>query len=569
MPDARIRVAIAQVNPTVGDLKGNATKVLDWARRAADAGAQLLVFPELTLTGQPVQALARRLAFVEDSAQAPHDLATCLDSVGLGQLPTIVGYLDGGADGGPDRLRTTNTAAWLQFGDVQVVAHKPHVSSVSNPDRCECQGPSVMAAKVWINDVLVAVQVGDRGAAGADRVADPEADLVVVLQSLPFRGESIESRTEHWAAAARKTGTAFAIVNMVGGQDELVYDGGSMLVDGEGRLVARAPQFTEHLLVADLTVPVAAPGSCDSDSPDLDTVVFPAPPLAARGTVSPKLDPCEAVYAALVLSLRDYARKNDFRSVVLGLSGGVDSALVATLAADALGPENVHVVLMPSRYSSEHSVTDAEDLVRRQGLQSQTIPIHDLMDEFQAKLTLQGVAEENLQVRIRGTIIMGLSNEYGHLVLMTANKSELSAGNLTLYSDTAGGFGPIQDVYKTQVWELCRWRNQEAERAGETPPIPSRIIDKEPSGELRPGQLDADFIPDYRVFDSLVQQHVEGNDDLRGIAAAAADPAFADRVLQMVRRTEFKRRQYPVGPVVTTRSYGCDWQMPITNAWQG
>ncbi|MEU4772782.1 NAD+ synthase [Micromonospora sp. NPDC023644] len=568
MTGTRFRVALAQMNPIVGDLEGNAEKIIEWARRAEAAGAHLLVFPELALTGQPVQDLARRRSFVTASAGTLRKIAERLVSSGLGHLPTVVGCLDGTPDADSDAGPPRNAAAWLYDGDVLIAASKRYV-----PEACisEPRGhaePSVAMARFRINDVVVLVRIGDDAGDAPAADTGAAADLVVVLQSQPYRGPASDSRYEDWARRARAAGTPLAIVNMVGGQDELVFDGGSMVLAGDGQLVGRAPQFTEHLLVADLTLPTAAPSAGD-DGRAAVTVARPAPSVPAPVEISPPLDRCEAVYAALVLSLHDYARKNHFSSAILGLSGGVDSALVATIAADALGPDNVHVVLMPSRYSSDHSVTDAQDLVRRQGLQSRMIPIHDLMDGFQSKLTLHGVAEENLQVRIRGTIIMGLSNEHGHLVLMTGNKSELSAGNLTLYGDTAGGFGPIKDVCKTLVWELCRWRNLKAEKSGQVPPIPPRIIDKAPSAELRPNQFDSDSIPDYRIFDSLVRQYVEGNADLADLLEGVDDPLLVDQVVQMVKRTEFKRRQYPVGPAVTARSYGRDWQMPITNWWHG
>ncbi|MGH3390533.1 MAG: NAD(+) synthase, partial [Actinomadura sp.] len=378
---------------------------------------------------------------------------------------------------------------------------------------------------------------------------------------------------------AREAGAALAYVNMVGGQDELVFDGDSIIVDATGNLLARGPKFTEDLLVADLDLPAAEgafePGETPVSGHDGTTITIdrrlvsadPVPPYepAAPRLVEPLDDPAE-VYGALVLGVRDYVRKNGFRSAILGLSGGIDSALVATIAADAIGPENVHVVLMPSRYSSDHSITDAEELVRRQGVHARTVPIHDIVKAYEADLDLHGLAAENLQARIRGNILMGLSNEHGHLVLTTGNKSELATGYSTLYGDSAGGYGPIKDVPKTLVFELSRWRNDQTE--GVVPPIPQNIIDKPPSAELRPDQKDTDSLPDYDTLDALLDDYVENDLGHDALIEAGHDPALVDRVIAMVDRAEYKRRQYPPGPKISPKNFGRDRRLPITNAWR-
>jgi NAD+ synthase (glutamine-hydrolysing) len=284
--------------------------------------------------------------------------------------------------------------------------------------------------------------------------------------------------------------------------------------------------------------------------------------------VWPRLSPLAEVYAALVTGVRDYVRKNGFGSVILGVSGGIDSALAATIAADAIGPGLVHVVLMPSRYSSAHSVADAEDLVKRQGLHSRTVPIAAMVDAFGAELALDGLAAENLQARVRGVILMSLSNQSGHLVLTTGNKSEIATGYSTLYGDSAGGFAPIKDVPKTLVWELARWRNEEAARTGQTPPIPENSISKPPSAELAPGQLDSDTLPDYAVLDAVLEDYVVEDMGAAELVAVGHDPALVDRVIAMVDRAEYKRRQYPPGPKITPRNFGRDRRLPITNAWR-
>ena len=406
---------------------------------------------------------------------------------------------------------------------------------------------------------------------------------------------------------AREAGAALAYANMIGGQDELVFDGDSILVAADGALVARGPQFGEELVVADLDLPAAGPEQVAGDEPvdagdgtviTIKRVALPAtvPPSGPTGVMEieeaaeaagipeverpegaglfwPRLsDPAE-VYAALVTGTRDYVRKNGFRSVILALSGGIDSALTATIAANAVGPSNVHVVLMPSRYSSEHSVTDAEDLVKRQGLHALTIPIASMVDAFTKELTPAGFPEtglpaENLQARVRGVVLMGLSNAGGHLVLTTGNKSELATGYSTLYGDSAGGFGPIKDVFKTMVWELSRWRNAEAARQGATPPIPENSITKPPSAELAPGQMDTDSLPPYEVLDALLDDYVEKDMGTAELIAAGHDPALVERVVRLVDAAEYKRRQYPPGPKISQKNFGRDRRLPITNRWR-
>jgi NAD+ synthase (glutamine-hydrolysing) len=285
------------------------------------------------------------------------------------------------------------------------------------------------------------------------------------------------------------------------------------------------------------------------------------------GTYWPRLPELAEVYAALVTGTADYCRKNGFRSVIIGLSGGIDSALTATIAVDAIGPDRVHVVLMPSRYSSGHSVSDAEDLVKRQGLRARTVPIGGMVDAFESELELHGLAAENLQARVRGMILMSLSNEDGHLVLTTGNKSEIATGYSTLYGDSAGGFAPIKDVLKTLVWDLARWRNQQSEARGETPPIPPNSITKPPSAELSPGQLDSDSLPDYPVLDALLHDYVERDMGMADLIAAGHDPELVSRVIKMVDRAEYKRRQYPPGPKITAKNFGRDRRLPITTRW--
>ncbi|MGH3381663.1 MAG: NAD(+) synthase, partial [Actinoallomurus sp.] len=368
---------------------------------------------------------------------------------------------------------------------------------------------------------------------------------------------------------------------------ELVFDGDSLVASGSGELLARGPQFAEELLVTDVELPPApdgfVPGETPADAHDgttitIERVLLSAAPLAPYTPETPSraepLGDLGEVYGALVLGVRDYARKNGFGSVILGLSGGIDSALVATIAADAIGPENVHAVLMPSRYSSDHSITDAEDLVKRQGIHGRTVPIRGIVEAYESELDLTGLAAENLQARVRGNILMGLSNEHGHLVLTTGNKSELATGYSTLYGDSAGGFGPIKDVPKVTVFALCQWRNEQTVglpplvRASSVAPIPQNIIDKPPSAELRPGQLDTDSLPPYDILDALLDDYVEKDMGHDALIAAGHETQLVERVIRLVDAAEYKRRQYPPGPKITPKNFGRDRRLPITNRWR-
>ncbi|MGH4026526.1 MAG: NAD(+) synthase, partial [Pseudonocardiaceae bacterium] len=367
---------------------------------------------------------------------------------------------------------------------------------------------------------------------------------------------------------------ALAYVNLVGGQDELVFDGDSMVVDEHGELLVRAPQFTEQIVVLDLELP-AGPGVAEGHYAGLDVrrVVLsedpmpPCPLLPAPPSAEPLSDEAE-VWAALVTGLGDYVRKNGFGSVVLGLSGGIDSAVCAALAVDALGADAVYGVSMPSSYSSAHSRSDAADLADRTGLHFQEQPIGEVVEVFVRRLGLTGLAEENVQARCRGVTLMGLSNQHGHLVLATGNKSELAVGYSTIYGDAVGGFAPIKDVPKTAVWELARWRNAEAGKCGETPPIPPASISKPPSAELRPGQLDSDSLPDYLLLDEVLDDYVEGDRGFADLVAAGFDPELVERIVRMVDAAEYKRRQYPPGTKITLKAFGRDRRLPVTNRWR-
>jgi NAD+ synthase (glutamine-hydrolysing) len=602
----KLRIALAQVNATVGDLDGNAELIVAWTRRAAERGARLVVFPEMMLTGYPVEDLALRASFVEASIATLHAVAARLGAEGLGEIAVVTGYLDRRTDlaartglpaGAPE-----DAAALIHGGRVVITSAKHHLPNygVFDEFRYFVPGDTLPVFRLPAGDgesVEVAIAIcedlwQDGGPVAVCRRSG--AGLLVVPNASPYERGKDDVRLDLVVRRAREAGAALAYANMTGGQDELVFDGDSILVAADGALLARGPQFDEALVVTDLDLPAAplaeVPGDQPVDAEDgtmitIKRVTLPGDGATAAPVMTPAVaeDPGEAfwprlpdpaeVYAALVTGVRDYVRKNGFRSAILALSGGIDSALTATIAVDAIGADHVYVVLMPSRYSSEHSVTDAEDLVKRQGVHAVTIPIASIVDAFVEELAPAGFPEtglpaENLQARVRGVVLMGLSNAGGHLVLTTGNKSELATGYSTLYGDSAGGFGPIKDVPKTLVWELARWRNAEAERQGLTPPIPENSITKPPSAELAPGQLDTDSLPPYEVLDALLDDYVEKDMGSAELIAAGHDPALVERVIRLVDAAEYKRRQYPPGPKISQKNFGRDRRLPITNRWR-
>jgi NAD+ synthase (glutamine-hydrolysing) len=403
------------------------------------------------------------------------------------------------------------------------------------------------------------------GQAGVDLVLSPNAS--------PYERAKDDARLPLVRRRAAEAHAPVVYCNQVGGQDELVFDGDSMVVAADGTLLARAPQFVEHLLCVDLALQPAEERREGRIGPMTVTrhVVSEDPVPAYEpepATVVQPLSDCEEVWRALVLGLQDFIDKNGFPSVILGLSGGIDSALVAAIAADALGPDRVHGVGLPSKYSSEHSLTDAEDLAERIGLHYSVVPIAPMVDAFHTQVELTGVAAENLQARVRGTLLMGLSNQHGHLLLATSNKSEVAVGYSTLYGDAAGGFAPIKDVPKTLVWELARWRNAEARRRGETEPIPQNSIDKPPSAELAPGQKDSDSLPSYEELDAVIADYVDRDLGMAQLLERGHDPDVVATVLRLVDIAEFKRRQSAPGTKISLKAFGRDRRLPITNRWR-
>jgi len=564
-----LRLALAQTNPIVGDLAGNAAQVFEAARRAHAAGADLLAVGEMALSGYPIEDLASRPSFLAASRTAVLDLAKRLQDAGLGDLPVIVGHPDGpfeprllGTSNAPTAI-AQNCASVLQHGHVKARYAKHHLPNYSVFDeyRIFIPGDELLVLRIKGADVaLIICEDLWRDGGPVSRVLDSDAGLLLVINASPFERDKDEVRLPLVTRRATENKTTVAYVNIVGGQDDLVFDGDSVIVDGHGQILARAPQFEEHLLITDLDLP-------DAGEPDVvDNVAhvtlsdpsFAQPPLTLDE--APTRDDLDLMWNALVLGTRDYVEKNGFRSVILGLSGGIDSAVCAAIAADAIGADRVYGVAMPSKYSSDGSVTDADDLAERIGLHYSVEAIADLVDPVERQLHLTGTAAENLQARIRAIILMGKSNMDGHLVLTTGNKTELSVGYSTIYGDSAGGFAPIKDVPKLLVWELAKWRNTQPG----TPPIPENSISKPPSAELRPDQTDQDTLPPYEVLDAILDAYVTralGHDD---IIALGFDATTVDFVTKLVDRSEWKRRQGAIGPKISGMAFGRDRRLPIT-----
>ncbi|RBY85976.1 NAD+ synthase [Blastococcus sp. TF02A-26] len=593
----QLRVALAQVDTRVGDIAGNTELVVDWAARAARADAHVVVFPEMTLTGYPAEDLVLRESFARASEHALVDLATTLDEKGLGGTAVVVGYLahtegrgpaavdepptadeDRPADANPRHGAPRNAAALLYGGEVVVRYYKRHLPNYGVFDEARYFVPGTELPVVRLHGVDVALTVcedlwveggpcGVAGEAGVDVVLSPNAS--------PYERAKDDARLPMVQRRAAEARASVVYCNQVGGQDELVFDGDSMAVAPDGTLLARAPQFVEHLLTVDLAIdPSSVPerregriGPMTVTRHVLSTEPVPAyEPLPAA--VAEPLSDCEEVWRALVLGLRDFIGKNGMPSVVLGLSGGIDSALVAALAVDALGPDRVYGVGLPSKWSSEHSLADAEDLAQRTGLHYTVVPIAPMVDAYESSVELSGVAAENLQARVRGTLLMALSNQHGHLLLTTGNKSEVAVGYSTLYGDSAGGFAPIKDVPKTLVWELARWRNAYAAERGETEPIPANSIEKPPSAELAPGQQDSDSLPSYEELDAVVADYVDRDLGMAELLERGHDPEIVARVLRLVDTAEFKRRQSAPGTKISLKAFGRDRRLPITNRWR-
>ena len=550
----KLRVALAQINPTVGDLVGNAALICTYMDQAKKAGADVIVFPEMVLTGYPVEDLAMRASFRSASKAALAQLVNSLDP----SIVCVVGYLDQSPSGAPQ-----NTVAIIYGSKVAATYTKRHLPNygVFDEFRNFVPGDSTLVIRIKGVDIGIAI-CEDIWHSLAD-LAVRNPGLVLVPNGSPYERNKDDVRLALVQKRAKEIGAPLAYVNMTGGQDDLVFDGDTIVVDAQGALISRAAQFQDQLLVVDIEA------ATQTSTPDV--VISESSAVAADSlapAIAARMSDNEEIWNALVMGLRDYVAKNKFRSVVIGLSGGIDSALVAAIAVDALGAKCVNGVAMPSKYSSDHSVQDATAFAANTGIHFRSVAIEPMVNSFMQSITLKGIAAENIQARVRGTTLMGISNQEGHLVLATGNKSELAVGYSTLYGDAVGGFAPIKDIYKTDVWALARWRNEQAISRGEVAPIPVRSIEKEPSAELRPDQKDSDSLPEYELLDQLLIRYVDGDEGSAKLIAAGFDSALVMRVIGLVDKAEYKRRQYPPGPKVSKRAFGKDRRLPMTSRWQ-
>jgi NAD+ synthase (glutamine-hydrolysing) len=545
----KLRIALAQINPTVGDLAGNAALIAHSVKSAQAQGANLIVFPEMIVTGYPVEDLALRPSFQAASIRAVQEIAADI----TGDIVAVVGYLDQGPK---------NAVAVIYDGKVRATYVKRHLPNYGVFDEFRNFVPGDQSLVVRIHGVDVAVAICEDIWHSLESIASRTPGLLVVPNGSPFERNKDDVRLALVQKRAKEIGAPVAYVNMTGGQDDLVFDGDTIVVSKEGSVLARTGQFDDQLIIVDI--------DCAEGSSRPDVVISEQPTshsIPADSTIATRLSNEAEMWQALVMGLRDYVGKNGFRSAVLGLSGGIDSALVAAIAIDALGAKRVNGVAMPSKYSSGHSVEDAQALADATGIHFRITPIAPMVDAFMDNVVLKGLAEENLQARVRGTTLMGISNQEGHLVLATGNKSELAVGYSTLYGDAVGGFAPIKDIYKTDVWALSRYRNALALERGEVPPIPERSITKEPSAELRPDQKDSDSLPDYPLLDQVLRAYVDEDHGYEALLAEGFDADLVRRVISLVDKAEYKRRQYPPGTKVSARAFGKDRRLPMTSRW--
>ena len=573
------RLALAQINTTVGDIPGNTAKILDYIQRARDAHADLVAFPELAVTGYPPEDLLFNTAFLQANTAALEKIAAASQGIAV-----VVGCVDVGRD-------IANAAALASGGKLIDIYHKMYLPNygVFDEDRYFRRGAGCPV--YTINGVGVGVNICEDiwypvGPIAVQR--DAGAEVIVNINGSPFHAGKRDYREKMISTRAADNELYVAYLNLVGGQDELIFDGSSLVCDATGGLIARGPAFQEDLLIVDLDIESVLRSRLRDPRPRKENPTIlreigqpkvvhvsdfqPAqrPPLPRPPLLEP-IGYVEEVYGALVLGTRDYVQKSGFKKVVIGLSGGIDSALTAAVAVDALGSENVLGVGMPSRYSSEGSVSDAKELAGALGIDFWTVPIEpahraftDMLEElFQG--TEPNVAEENVQARIRGNVMMTISNKFGWLVLTTGNKSEMAMGYATLYGDMAGGFAVIKDVPKTLVYQLSQWRNQ---HGSPKPVIPQAIIDKPPSAELRPDQTDQDTLPPYEELDPIVKAYVEEDCSLAEMVAQGHDEAAVRQVISFVDRNEYKRRQAPPGVKITPRNFGKDRRLPIVNRFR-
>ncbi len=562
-----LRIAACQLNTVMGDLSGNVAKILGALRQAEAAQCDIAVFPELAVCGYPPEDLLLKSAFVDDVQAALAEVAAQ-----VGDCVAIVGFVDGEEAEANPNDRAFNAAAVCANGEVKGVYHKRALPDYGVFDEERYFNPGSLALDLFdINGVAVGISICEDmwipGGPTAE-LARGGAQLIVNVNASPMEQSKMAVRQGQIQARIEESGVPIVYVNQVGGQDELVFDGGSMACDATGEVVFRAEQFAEGVIVFDIE-PIAAPAN--QVQPVAVVAVGPIQRPEITNQIAPLRDPLDEVWNALVMGTRDYVHKSGFTDICLGLSGGVDSSIVAAIAVDALGATNVHTVALPSRFSSEGSLSDAAKLAANLGCDHRVIPIEAAHASFLEMLEESfgqaeaDITEENLQSRIRGVTLMALANKFGWLVLTTGNKSETAVGYSTLYGDTAGAFAVIKDVWKLTVYELCRWRNKQAG----TEVIPETVLTKAPSAELRPDQRDDQSLPPYEILDPLLQELVEQDRTAAQLIEAGHDPAIVSRISRLVDVAEFKRRQNPLGPKVSRKAFGRDRRIPITNHYRG
>ncbi|MEY4410567.1 MAG: hypothetical protein RLZ69_141 [Actinomycetota bacterium] len=543
---APIRLAMVQTNPLVGAIPRNLDELFSQVRLAAAEGADVVLFGEMALTGYPIEDLAQRSSFLAEAEEAVTNFASRLAQQGLGDLHVVIGH-PAKADQPNGWAIAQNCASVLHQGKVLGTYAKHHLPNYSVFDEYRIFVPGTESLTFQIGEtnfgVLICEDIWQQGGPVA-ALREADIDVALVLNGSPFELGKSSTRLKLVSDLATENGFGVVYVNLVGGQDDLVFDGGSLAVDSAGNLVTNGADFATdrvHVNLNQESMTAASPASLRLE------------------------EELAQVWEALVVGLRDYVDKNGFPSVVLGLSGGIDSAVCAAIAVDALGADRVFGVSLPSKYSSDHSKSDAFDLAQRLGVHIRTEGIADIVEVAETQLALQGLAAENLQARVRGIILMALSNAEGHLTLTTGNKTELAVGYSTIYGDSVGGYAPIKDVAKTMVWELARWRNSVA---GDRPPIPENSITKPPSAELRPGQVDQDSLPEYDELDRILALYIDERMGRAEILAAGFEPGTVDRVLALVDRAEWKRRQGAIGPKISGMAFGRDRRLPITNGYR-
>jgi len=554
---SRIRFALAQLNPIVGDVNGNSLAILEAVRAAYGRGARVIITPELSVTGYPVEDLASSSDFIHLSESGMIALAQRIAADGFGDAVVLVGFVEHATEEEFGGARAHNSLAVLSQGSVVATYAKRHLPTYSVFDEERIFVPGEGTLILNLGGVATGFLICEdlwRDDGPVSELAKLDLDVVVIINASPFDMAKDETRFPLLRTRALEFRAPVVYVNAVGGQDDLVFDGDSAVLDAKGTVLLRAPLFRPALELIDITgtglagdgIPLIEPSDTITPSVALD------------------LPDIEATWNALVLGVRDYTLKNGFPSIVLGLSGGIDSAVCATIAADAIGADRVFGVSMPSRYSSDGSKDDARELAENLGCHYDTHPIAGLVEPFERELSLTGLAAENIQARARGMVLMSLSNQHGHLVLSTGNKSEVAVGYSTIYGDSVGGYAPLKDVFKTLVWDLARWRNSVAAARGETPPIPENSITKPPSAELRPDQTDQDSLPPYEVLDAILEHLVSKRDSIDTVVSHGFDRATVERVATLVNGAEWKRRQGAIGPRITRMAFGRERRLPIT-----